>query len=160
MPLPIQRQPRGLAAVLSLFGGKTPQVLMDEIRGHVDLLQFYGATQKQIRSVTNAAAAVNTFVTLTVPSNETWILFHCAPSIIAPAGLTDFTLAATIEGSTVSWAREGAGIAVGEICPCAPFVPPYPYVLLPGSQLSAVPLRISGAANLSCTLTASVGVLG
>jgi len=161
MPLPIQRQPRGLAAVLSLFGGKTPQVLMDEIRGHVDLLQFYGATQKQIRSVNNAAAAVNTFVTLTVPANETWILFHAVPSMIVPAGLTDVTIAMTMEGSTVSWTREAGGFAVvGEVLPPAPFIPPYPYVLLPGQTMSAVLLRLTGAANASVTLTASVGVLG
>jgi len=159
MPLPIQRQPRGLAAVLSLFGGKTPTVLLDEIRGNVDLLQFYGATQKQIRSVTNAVAAVNTFVTLTVPANETWILFHMAPSMVVPAALTDAVLAGTLEGSTVSYSRPTIGI-VGETAVGDPFVPPYPYVLLPGSQLSAVALRLTGAANASVTLTASVGVLG
>jgi len=156
---PTQRYPRGLLELFGLKGVSPPAVLADFYQATVDVTQLLGNSQKQIRSVNNAAAAVNTFVTLTVPASETWILYHAAPSIVVPAGLTDIALAMTMEGSTVSWKREGAGVAVGETLPCAPFMPPYPYVLLSGQTMSAVMLRLTGAANASLTLTALVGVL-
>jgi hypothetical protein len=154
----IQRTPRALSDVLSIFGGLTPRELAEEVRGTVDLLQFYARSQQQVQNASNAALAAPGFLTLTVPLSQTWVLFAASMRVTTPAGATDIKAAISVQGVTVAW-EDFVPIVPGEFH-IVPFVAPYPLILLPGSQLSGVLIALSGAANANCAFDALVGVLG
>jgi len=89
VPLPIQRTPRGLSDVLSIFGGLTPRALADEARGVVDLLQFYGLSQQNRLQATNAALTLGNGVELIAPSNQWWLVFSVGYVCVKTATMTN-----------------------------------------------------------------------
>jgi len=165
MPQKIQRVPRTLQTILSTSGGQTPAELLDQIRATLDLLQLYGLTQWQTRSAADAALVEGGNVTLTVPTNEVWVLFSAAFLIAKTATATALRAGiqlgpdATQMSSVVS-EQLGPFGATETGAVRAVFVSPYPRVL-PGGSLIRGTLEILGTdANASTVLTASVGVLG
>jgi len=164
VPLPIQRSPRGLNTLLSLFGGQTPQMLADQVSASLEMLQFYGLTQLQTRSASNAALAQGGTLTITVPDAETWVLFNAAGLIARTA--TQTALAASVQigptGGAVAVARNEATNFGATVLGSwrVPFVAPYPRVLLPGHAVSLALDTLGTDANANVLLSVAVGVLG
>jgi hypothetical protein len=161
--LQIQRVPRALSDLLSIFGGQTPQMLSDENHGIVDLLQFYGLNQQQFLNATDAALAIGGNATLTVPSNQYWLLFgaHAVATIPAAATAIRLNVNAGNGSSFVALATDQltAGVVAGQDFR-VPIVMPYPRLLLPNYSIRAQLEHLAGAATASVGITAQVGVLG
>lgn len=163
MALTIQRVPRGLNDVLSIFGGQTPKGLAEEIAGIIDTLQFYGLAQQQFQA--NAAnIAQDGTVVLTVPSNQYWVLFQAHVVMSITAAVTAARVSVGFSSSSLTAHCIGAAadvLTVGVVYDWRmPWLLPYPRVLLPGTVIRAQLERLAGAANLAVGLTAQVGVLG
>lgn len=163
MTLQIQRVPRALSDLLSIFGGQTPQQLSDAVSGVVDLLQFYGLNQQQFLNATNGALAIGGNIALTVPSNQYWVLFGAHAVCTIPAAATAVRLNVNLgNGSTfVALAQEQitAGVVAGQDYR-VPAVLPYARILPPNYVLRAQLEHLAGAATASVGITAQVGVLG
>lgn len=163
MPLPIQRNPRALSDLLSIFGGQTPQRLADDIIGTVELLQFYGLNQQQFLNATNGALAIGGNVTLTVPANQFWVLFGAHAVITFPAAATAARLNVNLGNGSTFVALEtqqlDAGVVAGQDFR-VPAVLSYPRILPPNYSIRAGLEHLAGAANASVGITAQVGVLG
>lgn len=164
MPFPIQRVPRGLNTLLSTFGGLTPRDLADQVAGTLDLLQLYGLTQWQNRSANAPGLVVFSVLSITVPANETWVLFNAAVLVQKTATMTALAGGLFLGPdagslSAVAW-QMPTGIfgAAGAIR--IPYVAPYPRVLPGGSVIAAQLDQLGTDANANVLLTASVGVLG
>lgn len=164
MTLPIQRVPNALGQVLSTFGGQTPRELAEQVRGQLDLLQFYGLTQLQNQQAVNAALAEAGNIDLTVPANQHWLLFAAQAIVLKTATMTalrgslqagppgQLNILSSEEGGPFG-ATETGNVRIG-------FYAPYPRLLLPGWQIR-FNLDILGTdANASCVLAAQIGVLG
>jgi len=163
VPLAIQRVPRALSDLLSIFGGQTPQQLGDQVLGTVELLQFYGLNQQQFLNATDGALAIGGTVSLTVPANQYWVLLGAHAVITVPVGGTAARLNVNLgNGSSfVALANEQitAGVVAGQDfrVPC---VMPYPRILLPNYSIRAQLEHLAGAAAASVGITAQIGVLG
>jgi hypothetical protein len=70
LPFPIQRTPRGLLELLSVFGGDAPRLLDEEVSGIVDLRDFYGA-DRMINTQTVGAAGAYPRTVSTTPVGTT-----------------------------------------------------------------------------------------
>lgn len=163
-PFTIQRVPRGLNDVLSIFGGRTPQLLGAESIGVIELLQFYGSSQLQTRSASNAALTQGSSISIPVPANEVWILFSAAVLAVRTGTMTAmaFSIRVGASGSEVA-------VAAGNASPYAatalgafrlPYSAPFPRLLLPGSSIVATLDSLGTDANANVLLSASVGVMG
>ena len=164
MNFKIQRVPRALNSLLNVSGGATPTELLDAVRGTVDLLQLYGASQLQTRTATNAALAEGGNLTITIPTNETWILFSATMLIAKTATMTALR-AALFFGVD---AANLAGLASQELGPFGAtetgavrvvFYAPYPRILFPGMVIAGQAEIIGTDATCSAFLTAQVGIL-
>lgn len=76
MTFPVQRIPKGLQALLNLFGLSNPREFSDVVTGSLDLLRHY-APVECIQQVTAAGitGAVGDSDLVVVPATETWVLF-------------------------------------------------------------------------------------
>lgn len=88
MAFRIQRLPRGLNDLLTIFGGETPRELEDRIRGTVDLLQFYGLTQEQVKATNVAAAAEGAVAGVQLSADRWTVLFDATLTVIKTATVT------------------------------------------------------------------------
>jgi hypothetical protein len=164
-PQSIQRFPAGLLNVLNMqSAGETPRELASSISGVLELLQYYGLTQRQTLFATNGALAEAGFVSLAALT--TWaVLFAATASVAKTATMTALRAAVFVQRGT------GLGIPVvseelgpfgatetGTVTAC--FVSPYGILLPPGSVISASPQIIGTDATAACTVTADLGVLG
>lgn len=166
MPFQIQRVPRGLNELLSIFGGGTPHELEDRVRVSLEALQFYGAMQRRVVSNADAAMAEGSQVVV-IPSTTNWfVLFGATAQCTKTATMTALSLALTVALNNQSTqefglaftefqrfgATETGLVDVTHVCP-------YPLVLPPNTAISAR-LRILGTdATASTSITAHVGVL-
>jgi hypothetical protein len=162
----IQRVARGLAELMNIFGGRAPQMLLDELRGVIEATQFYGLAQVQSPTAANAALTEGSAVTITVPDNQSWLLYGMHAVIVKTGtmtalrgslniGLAGAQFAVSVKGEECGpfGATETGLITIAYDCP-------YPKVLPPRSILQ-FSLQILGTdANANCGITASVGVLG
>lgn len=170
MPFKIQRVPRGLDQLLSTFGGQTPIQLADDVRAIIDLLQFYGLTQRSHAAGAVAgvgSSLINPQVTIT-PSLTNWsILFT------AMAGIQPIAAATTWVGFGPILARAGtpgvSGFSILKAYEAAPpvganafaeFVAPYPMLLPPGTQVGCLMWSTLGAGAQNVTISAEFGLLG
>lgn len=166
MAFRIQRVPRGLNELLSVFGGQTPVELEERTRGTVELLQLYGLSQVQRQQALNAALAEGGVVTIDVPSNQCWVLYNVEVSVAKTATQTALALSLALgplsNGITTvaSWptlspfgATETGTLALG-------WSAPYPRVLLGGWRLQTRLDILGTDATASVILSALVGVLG
>jgi hypothetical protein len=164
-PFTIQRVPRGLSNLLSIFGGETPQKLQAEVQGALDLLQFYGLTQLQTISANNAALAENTGLIVTPSARQWCVLF---------AGQATFVKTATM---TALWGELYVNRSAGSFMPIAaaalgPFGAtetgtvgvggflPYPLLLPPGSSVLAQMGILGTDATANVSVACEFGLIG
>lgn len=164
MPEKIQRVPAGLNALLSLAGGRTPQELLEQVRGTLDLIQFYGLTQYARLDTTDAAAAEGTVLEQVVPANQIWIVSAIHAVIVKTATMTALRV-------SLAWGEAGLPMVVHAES-LGPFGAtetgtittglqlPYPKVLLPGMNVRARLDILGTDATANFTLSAGVGRLG
>lgn len=164
MPFRIQRVPRGLGNVLSIFGGETPQLLAEEVHGSLDLMQAYGLSQRQVFTFT-AAAQTTGGQAIGTPSVDRWCILHAAfATVDANVGLT--ALAASIgiirgtAGPSILVAYEQMNPVIAQnfswrLC----WQPSYCWLLPPGSQIFVLLNVLTGIANTAISVTAEVGIL-
>lgn len=71
----VQRVPRELLALLGIVGENPPSVMLDELRGTVEMINLILAELPLEEEFTsNAAAVTGTNVTVTVPPGEVWFV--------------------------------------------------------------------------------------
>ena len=158
MPFKIQRVARGLQNLLSLSGGDGPRELEDRVRPIIDLLQLYGQSQKQILTASGTPAEAAP-VSLTTPTDAWCVLFNAAATATKTATMTalrvqlwvDTIAVASVEGGPFG-ATETGGVA-------CPFVPPYPWILPPGTGIFATCPIIGTDATAALGISARIGVL-
>ena len=148
----IQRVPRGLNELLSIFGGNTPVDLEDKTRLTLDSLQFYGLTQRRVVSAANAALAPATGLPVVLPA--AWNLLYCASvTVVGNAALTALQLNVQVNGIMVaSTSSDNRTTAIGNTLA---FFPGYPLLLEPGSVVQAL-CEWAGVGNLSVRIDALV----
>jgi len=88
VPFRIQRVPRGLNELLSIFGGQTPVELEDRVRGTLDLLQLYGLSQERVQGLNSAALAENTNLAFALSNTQWTVLFDATVTVIKTATVT------------------------------------------------------------------------
>lgn len=156
----IQRLPRGLANVIGSYGGLLPKVFEDSVHGSLEMLQFFGLQQLQNQFVQNAAVASGADVSLTVPANQYWLLYHCFSRLVEQAAMTfaDQMIFMDPGTSVVASIFGNPGFTAGRI-DRLPFVPPYPMLLLPGNRIGTA-CTFAGVATADLSFSAVVGVLG
>lgn len=171
-PQDIQRFPQGLLNVLNMqAGGETPRVLSETVVGTMELLQFYGLTQRQVLTRGAAAQVVGTPMLLSagtfpLPVSSWCVLFAATASIVNAAAMTAAELSIQVRrggsgfvsltferytAADVGFASGSNGLA---------FETHYPLLLPPGSDVGALLTNLQGVANATLSLTVEVGVLG
>lgn len=166
MPQPIQRVPRGLADVLSIFGGQSPQALTDQVAGAIDLLQFYGLNQRT--TISSAGVAAQGARTGPTPLTSWAVLYAAAAQVSLTGTLTSAAVALEIQRGT-SAVRQifsfasypgpfGAGAIPGVFM--SVYTPAYPLLLPPGTQISCLLQQLGTDANANVAVTAEIGLLG
>jgi hypothetical protein len=139
MPTKIQRVPRGVLELLSAQSGQTPTELADQVRGSLEMLQYYGLQQLQTVRFANAVATLNQTVPVT-PSDRFWtVVFQASCRIVKTATQT------ALVGSVACQRQLGLDISnmiSGEMPPYGAgavgvdvlsYVPPYPMICPPGA---------------------------
>ena len=171
MPFRIQRVPRGLNDLLSIFGGGTPSELEDRVRATVELTQFYGLQQRQQVAVNDPALAQGATITLggggaaIAQFTTKWcILFAASASMVRTGTMTAARLSVILVrgGSTgITLAHdEGSPYAATALGTFAvPFVAPYPLLLPPPWNVGAFLASLGTDATASVTINAEIGVL-
>lgn len=164
MSLKVSRVPRGLGDLLTSFGGLSPQSLLEELRGVIDVREFYGLNNFTTLSTTNAALTEGNAVAQTVPVGQIWLLYSAHAAIVKTATMT--ALRANIQ---VGQGSNFGVVAAEELGPFGatetgdvrfPYVPATPRILLPNFQVRCQ-LEILGTdANASVGIVVAVGVLG
>jgi hypothetical protein len=165
MTLPIQRVPQGLSALLSTFGGRTPQQLGEEVRAVLELLQMYGLQQRSQLSFNVAAAAEgSSAAAVTLPAF--WcVLFGAEFQVVKTA--TQTALRASI--SLLRAGQFSMCVASEELGPFGatetgtariPWWAPYPILCPPNTVVIGRPDIIGTDANANVTISAEFGILG
>lgn len=165
MPGLVQRVPAGLLQVLnSVSQGENPRLLADDVQGVLELLQFYGLSQRQILQNQNAALTAGTPLGVNLPNS--WCVFYGADIRIAKtATLTALRGSISLlrtSGSSLVLASADLGpygaTQVGNAS--VPFWAPYPMLIPPGGVILSRADIIGTDASVNATLTVEVGVLG
>lgn len=164
MPFKIQRVPRGLNQILSIFGGASPTEMEDRVRLTLESLQLYGTTQLSASTSTNAATAEGANVSVTLPNAWT-VLYSVHCSVVKTATMTALRMSGAVNRGTLTGillfseecgpfgATETGTIAVGGLLP-------YPLVCPPLSVVSVTPLIIGTDATASVGCFTEFGLLG
>lgn len=160
----IQRQPGGLAELLLTFGGVTPREIAPEVKGVLELLQFYGLGTRRI--ITASGAPVEGGA-LTVATPANWsVLFAAETNFTKTATLTALSVSLMVsrfpnisEAICVAAAEYTAFGATATGGTRLPFVPPYAWLLPPLTNIFAVPDIIGTDATLTMGVRAEIGVL-
>lgn len=161
----VQRTPLGLLDLLNMKGVENlPDALARELRPTLELLQFYGLSQRQVVSNANAALTEGTVLGIVLPA--AWcVLFFAELQITKTGTLTALRGSISLQrgiGSSVAIAAEELGpfgaTETGTARMAA--VPPYPLLLPPNSLLISRADIIGTDANVAATIAAEIGVLG
>lgn len=164
-PFKIQRVPRGLSELLSMFGGFTPTELEERSRLTLESMQFYGSQQLQSGFANNAAAAEGAAVSLTLHASLWTVLFGVQGAIAKTATMTALRGALTINRRTQFGpllfseelgpfgATETGTVSFGGYMP-------YPLLCPPGTTVSAIASIIGTDANANVSVFAEFGTLG
>lgn len=164
----VQRAPGGLLDVLSIKGvDALPQELSKEVRGVLELIQFYGLQQRQTLIAQNAAVAEATGVSIQ-PSVNSWsVLFGISMSISKTATMT--ALAATLLLNRSNTAPGAQPVAYQSFEPfgatetgvvALAWWAPYPVMLPPGSFVTGSLAILGTDVTANVVVTAEVGLLG
>jgi hypothetical protein len=153
----IQRVPRGLNELLSLVGGKTPTELEERVRPTLELLQFYGLTQRRLVASTNAALGSGTTMSVTLPGASWNVLFAASFAANGVAAFTSLALQLRVNGLKVGFLNVANPAVAFENS--ISFVPPYPMLLEPGSSVEGF-IQTAGAATAACALQVLAAPMG
>lgn len=154
----IQRVPRGLNELLSLSGGQTPADLEAKVQPSLDLLQFYGLTQRRIITAVNPAQPSGTAVSIPFPNLLGWnLLFACSYAANGNAAFTTLAIQLRVNGIKVAFYNvPNPAVAMEN---SISFVPPYPMMLEPGSLVEGF-LTTAGAANAATAIQLLAAPIG
>lgn len=167
-PQDIQRVPLGLLNVLSMAAsGENPRILASQVAGVLELLQFYGLTQRQVLIGTDAALAEGGSISVT-PSLTAWaVLFAMSVSVTKTATMTALRAACFIRRSGVGVPQMYASDDLGPFgatetgTASVVYVPgSAPLLLPPGTVLTGLPQIIGTDATAAVTVQAEIGLLG
>jgi hypothetical protein len=167
MPFPIQRVPQGLSQLLSTFGGQTPMAMADQVIGVLDLLQFYGLSQRQTLTMGVAGAGASTTdpQAFVIPSASNWsVLFTVHATLVLQVGTTSVGFGVSVQrpgsGAAALETRDyGTGLVVGSRL-CVAHQPGQPLLLPPGSRVGGWMYSTLGSGVQDVAVTADIGVLG
>lgn len=165
MPFRIQRVPRGLSDLLSIFGGQTPTELEDRARLTLESLQLYGTTQLQSIFGNAAAAAEGNLISLPLSADRWTVLFSVWGAIQKTATMTALRGSVVLNRRTTYsplaftsdlgpfGATETGTVNFGGFLP-------YPLLCPPGSFVGAVANVIGTDATANVSVFAEYGTLG
>lgn len=163
MPFRIQRVPRGLNDLLSIFGGQTPTEMEDRLRATLDLLQVYSLTQLQKGATNNAAAAANANVNVSLGARWS-VLFAASCTVVKTATVTALRGAVLLNRSGQQQIYASAELGPFGATDTGPatvvFVPSYPLLCPPNTVVTAIAQIIGTDATANVTCSAEFGVLG
>lgn len=168
-PGSIQRVPAGLLNVLGMqSAGSTPPELAQLVSGVIDLLQFYGLTQRQVLSATQVAVGPLTDLNLELTPPTAWgILFNANANAGIVAGMTGMQIVLGLQrGATGVFAAVASKIylnAAGDLDDSglwAIFNPAYPLLLPPSSTLRVHLGGVAGVAGADIGVVGEIGLLG
>lgn len=167
MAFRIQRVPRGLADLLTIFGGVNPTELEERMRACVDATQFFGLQQLQRLSASDAALAEAGNVSIQL---QTWAVLYGA-NVRATQTATVTALRLNILLNRTANASAATSIPVASGGPLAygatftgdfdvPWRAPYPLICPPGTLIQANLPLLGTDATAQVNILAEVGVLG
>ena len=165
MPFRIQRVPRGLNELLSIFGGATPTELEDRVRTILDALQMYGLSQRQVLTASNAALTEGTALGIAFSATQWSVLFGAELQIAKTGTMTALRGSIRLQRTSSS----SVTIAAEELGPFGatetgtvrlPFWAPYPILVPPNSFLFGRADIIGTDANCNATIAAEFGLVG
>lgn len=167
----IQRVPQGLLNLLSIREGSTPQALEENICGVLELLQYYGLTQRQVLQGSAAAAVVGSQTSLgagggsALPTNAWAILFGAYAFVTKAAAMTDLGFSIALRRGSglythVAFNSQPHVFGAADGSEGVAFTAPYPILLPPGSDIAVNLGILNGVANAAVSIGADVGVLG
>lgn len=167
MAFKINRLPVGLSQLLQIkAGGNTPPILNDELRGVIDLSDFYLANKEQTwTALQNNVNARFTGPTVTVPNNELWLV----RGVEARAGLDVINTT----GNLAIFANRGqyGGMYLGaQETPTAvsavldfwtvTVIFHRPWFFTPGSTIQALLLSLSAGGQVDMSINVTGAILG
>jgi len=135
----IQNVPQGLQSLLGTFGPNTPNDLLGEVRGVVDLTPRYNARFLTTATAgpTGGLAALGAGVTLTVPNGKAWDVVGANFTCVMAAAALNPNLELNINGCAVAFL-----LSLGDVVRANPYevtvsyVPPEGLVLSPGHTIA------------------------
>lgn len=142
----VQRIPGGLLELLSAkTSGFTFAGMSRELQLSLDTLQLFGLGQpiETINEVDATMAEADQII-ITVPATEWWLLYaagsHYVRSatqtgVIMSLGIATGTPAVSVPVAAGPKESVAPGVAAGADCVAITWMPPYPFMLPPGSQL-------------------------
>lgn len=165
MSFAIQRVPRGLSDILSIFGGHTPRDLSSEVHGSLELMQLYGQTQLTTATATNAALAEGTDIQI-VPAAQWTVVFSATINIVKTATMTALGGAISVIRGTPARSFLAASTNLGPFGATETgnailtWVAPYPFLCQPNTAWRFFMPVLGTDATASVTCTVEFGTLG
>lgn len=162
MPDQIQRAPSGLLDVLNLQGGRTPQLLLDEVRATIDTLQFYANTAPVVQVVQNAALTSGNQITVGVPQfpRQWWLVRGVSAQVQKTATMTRCRISCFVRSVCVAVEDLSFSTATVGLVSMAPWTAPYPMILQQGDSV-VVALELLGTdANADVRARVAYGMIG
>jgi hypothetical protein len=166
VPFKIQRVPTGLLELLSISGGGTPIDLEERVRGGLDFLQLYGASQLQSGFANNAALAEGgNGVVLTLNATRWTVLFAAGAAVQKTATATalraSINLNRRTQFGTVIASEELGPFGATETGTCTfGALLPYPLVCPPGTTIAVILNVLGTDATANVSAFAEFGVIG
>jgi len=158
----ISRFAAGLNKLFDAIGLEaTPNELAEHVQPTVDVTQFYGQSTIRDVSSVNGALAVDGAITITVPDNETWLLYHISGQFTTAGALSFVALTLNVDGVPIAW-DSFAGAASFVSSPRQVVLGhqfPYPRLLRPGRSVRLTLSDLGGVAALACQLNVCYGQL-
>lgn len=165
MPQLIQRVPLGLGNALNTFGGLHPTTVADHVQSTLDLLQFYGLNQLQVKFANNAAIAPATPFDLDLTPSDRWgVLFGLSCDLTMTATITKVqSLVGYIRGANASLIGqrfyESVSHGLNQLHANYWQPPGGALVIPPGSKLRAL-FYFATDATANVGVSAEVGIFG
>lgn len=163
MPFLIQRVPRGLNELLSIFGGQTPKEMEDRVRGSLELMQFYGSMLRRNFSSAATPTAQNAILSATITTN--WaVLFSASCQAARTATMTALRMSVFVSGP----GGISSCVVAGEASPYAAtalgtyrlqWFAPYPVLIPPNTNIFANVDSLGTDATVTIVASCDLGIL-
>jgi hypothetical protein len=162
----VQRVPAGLLQVLNaVSGGENPRLIGEQVSGVLDLLQFYGLSQRTNLTATNAALAEGATLGIVLP-NSWCVMYGIEFQVTKTATLTALSTSISLQrnaGASSSCVSDREYTAFGATVTGVQrhgWFAEYPVLMPPGSVIIARADIIGTDATVSAGLITEIGVLG